>query len=184
MLRTRAHLIKVKAAAVNPADLKVLSGRDGGGFLHAAKFPLILGFDFSGVVTELGAGATKRAVGDEVFGFLPYARSTRGGTFAEYIVVSEDGVGAKPKRISHEQSAAAATGALTALQALRDKGGLTSGQTVLINGVDLANAARAIRGRRCAEPLRCRRALRPTAWQMHRAQPREPSEASPWFRPR
>lgn len=127
-------LIKVKAAAVNPADLKVLMGRDGGGFLHASKFPLILGFDFSGVVAEVGSAATGRKVGDEVFGFLPYARSTRGGTFAEYVAVGVSTVGAKPKSISHEAAAAAATSSLTALQALRGKGKLTAGQAVLING--------------------------------------------------
>ncbi|MEO6575053.1 MAG: NAD(P)-dependent alcohol dehydrogenase [Polyangiaceae bacterium] len=127
-------LVKVKAAAVNPADLKVLAGRDGGGFLHASKFPLLLGFDFSGIVAEVGSAATGRKVGDEVFGFLPYARSTRGGTFAEYVAIGVGTVGTKPKSISHETAAAAATGSLTALQALRDKGKLTAGQTVLING--------------------------------------------------
>jgi len=127
-------LVKVKAAAVNPADLKVLMGRDGGGFLHASKFPLILGFDFSGVVAEVGSEVKGRAVGDEVFGFLPYARSTRGGTFAEYVAVAADTVGKKPKKISHEEAAAAATSTATALQSLRDKGKLAAGQTVLING--------------------------------------------------
>ena len=127
-------LVKVKAAAVNPADLKVLMGRDGGGFLHASKFPLILGFDFSGVVVEVGAEVKGRAVGDAVFGFLPYARSTRGGTFAEYVAVGADTVGTKPKKISHEEAAAAATSTVTALQSLRDKGKLAAGQTVLING--------------------------------------------------
>ncbi|HEX7604307.1 MAG TPA: NAD(P)-dependent alcohol dehydrogenase [Polyangiaceae bacterium] len=127
-------LVKVKAASVSPADLKVLTGRDGGGFLHASKFPLILGFDFSGVVVEVGSAAAGRAVGDEVFGFLPYARSTRGGTFAEYVAVAADSVGTKPKTLSHEAAAAAATSTATALQALRDKGKLVAGQTVLING--------------------------------------------------
>ncbi len=127
-------LVKVKAAAVNPADLKVLMGKDGGAFLHASRFPLLLGFDFSGVVVEVGSAVQGRKVGDEVFGFLPYARSTRGGTFAEYVAVGEGTVGTKPKTISHEAAATAATSSLTALQALRGKGNLTSGQSVLING--------------------------------------------------
>src|SRR5512141_1088317 len=78
-------LVEVHAAAVNPADLKVLEHRDGGSFLHASVFPLILGFDFSGVVTAAPGGT--HAVGDEVFGFLPYARRTRGGTYAELVAV-------------------------------------------------------------------------------------------------
>lgn len=127
-------LVQIKAAAVNPADLKVLTHRDGGSFLHASSFPLILGYDFSGIVAEVGSAAAGRAVGDEVFGFLPYARSTRGGTFAEYVAVAADALGAKPKTLSHEQAAAAATATVTALQALRDKGKLAAGQSVLING--------------------------------------------------
>ena len=85
----------MKAAAVNPADIKVLTHKDGGSFLHAAKFPLVLGFDFSGVVANT---AGKYKPGDEVFGFLPYRRSTRGGTFAELVTVDADGVGPKPQR--------------------------------------------------------------------------------------
>ena len=123
----------MRAAAVNPADLKVLAHRGGGSFLHASRFPLILGFDFSGVVAEVGAAAGPHAIGDEVFGFLPYARSTRGGSFGEYVAVGADTVGPRPRSISHEQAAAAATSAATALQALR-KGKLAAGQTVLING--------------------------------------------------
>ncbi len=127
-------LVRVRAAALNPADLKVLAGRDGGGFLHATNFPFALGFDFSGVVESVGAAATGYVAGDEVFGFLPYARSTRGGSFAEYLAVAADSVGKKPKMLSHEEAASAATAAMTALCALREKGRLAAGQTVLING--------------------------------------------------
>ncbi len=125
-------LIAVKAAAVNPADLKVLAHRDGGSFLHASKFPLVLGYDFSGVVAEAPKTGA-HAVGDEVYGFLPYARGTRGGTYAEFVSVGADQVGRKPKSISHEEAAASATSAMTALQALH-KGKLAAGQSVLING--------------------------------------------------
>jgi NADPH:quinone reductase-like Zn-dependent oxidoreductase len=127
-------LIKIRAAAVNPSDLKVLTGRDGGGFLHASNFPLILGHDFAGTVAEVGSAAKARAVGDEVFGFLPFARSTRAGTYAEYVCVGEGTVGKKPKAISFEQAAAAGTSAITALQALRDKGKLQAGHSVLVHG--------------------------------------------------
>ncbi len=127
-------LIQIKAAAINPADLMVLTNTSGGSFLHAGKFPLTLGFDFCGTVAEKGSSAGKYRVGDEVFGFLPYARSTRGGTFAEYVAVASGTVGPKPKSLSPEQAAASATVAVTALQALRDKGRLGGGQSVLING--------------------------------------------------
>lgn len=92
----------------------------------------MLGYDFSGVVAEAPKAGT-HAVGDEVFGFLPYARSTRGGTYAEFVSVGADMLGRKPTSISHEQAAAAATSAMTALQAL-NKGKLAAGQVVLVNG--------------------------------------------------
>jgi len=130
----RELLVKVRAAALNPADLKVASGKDGGRFLHAGRFPLTLGFDFSGTVEALGAGVSGRAVGDEVFGFLPYSRSNRSGSFADYLVCAASAVGCKPANLSHEEAAASATTGVTALQALRDKGRLSRGQSVLING--------------------------------------------------
>ncbi len=127
-------LIRVRAAALNPADLKILFSAAAANFLHHPAFPMLLGYDFSGVVAEVGAAATGHAVGDEVYGFLPYTRKNRSGTFAEFVCVDAAEVGPKPKSISHEEAAAAATAALTALQGLRDKGRLAPGQAVLING--------------------------------------------------
>jgi len=127
-------LVRVHAAALNPADAKVLSGRDGGRFLHASSFPLVLGFDFSGVVEWVGSSVGGHSVGDEVFGFLPYSRKNRQGSFAEYVAVHGDSVSAKPEGVSHIEAACSATVASTALQALRDKGRLRAGQWVLVNG--------------------------------------------------
>jgi NADPH:quinone reductase-like Zn-dependent oxidoreductase len=127
-------LVNVRAAAVNPADLKVLNHARGGSFLHASVFPLILGYDYSGVVVEVGAQAGAHTVGDEVYGFLPYARATKGGTYAEFVAVGATTAGPKPKTVTHEYAAAAATSAATALQALRDHGKLAAGQRVLVNG--------------------------------------------------
>jgi NADPH:quinone reductase-like Zn-dependent oxidoreductase len=127
-------VVAVKAAALNPADLKVLAHRDGGGFLHKTEFPLVPGFDFSGTVAEVGAGVTGRAVGDAVFGFLPYAGSTRGGTCAEYVRVQATTAGHKPADVSHEDAAAAATSGVYALQLLRDKARMVSGARVLVHG--------------------------------------------------
>jgi NADPH:quinone reductase-like Zn-dependent oxidoreductase len=127
-------LVRVRAAAINPADLKVVSGTDGGAFLHAKNFPTAFGFDFSGIVEAVGGDVHGRSVGDEVFGFLAYGRSTKQGSFAELVVVKPDTVGDKPPNITHEEAAAAATAGSTALQALEDKGRLRSGQRVLVNG--------------------------------------------------
>ena len=87
-----------------------------------------MGVDFAGVVAEVGADATKFAVGDAVFG-------GRSGAFAEYLLVPEDrAIAAKPDNVSFEDAAAVGIAAVTALQALRDDGRLTAGEKVLING--------------------------------------------------
>jgi len=129
-----AVLVRVHAAAINPADFKVVTGKDGGAFLHAKNFPTAFGFDFSGVVEEVGANVQGRSVGDEVFGFLAYARSNRQGSFAELVAVRPDTVGSKPPGVTHEDAAATATVGCTALQGLRDKARLKAGQKVLVNG--------------------------------------------------
>lgn len=133
-LRSGTMLVRVVAASINPADLKFIRGKDGGGFLHAKNFPTPIGFDFSGVVEQLGANVHGRAVGDEVFGHLPYSPTTKQGSFAELVLVKPGAVGLKPSSIGHPEAAAAATAGCTALQGLRDRGRLKSGQRVLVNG--------------------------------------------------
>lgn len=84
----------------------------------------------AGSVEAVGANVTGFAVGDEVFGGLPEL-----GTLSEYITVRQDGIVLhKPASTSFEQAAAVPVAGFTALQALRDKGKLQAGQTVLVNG--------------------------------------------------
>jgi NADPH:quinone reductase-like Zn-dependent oxidoreductase len=124
-------LVKVKAASVNPLDWHYMRGlpylvRFGSGI--GAPDDIRLGVDFSGIVEEVGEGVTQFKPGDEVFG-------GRTGAFAEYVVFPEDrAVVHKPVDVSFEQAAALPIAAITALQALRDKGELKAGQKVLING--------------------------------------------------
>lgn len=125
--------VRVAWSAVNQADLKVSTGKFAGRFLHARVSPLVVGYDFSGSV-EGGPGMGDLKVGEEVFGFLPYASTTRQGAFAEFVVVDRGTVGRKPQNVTHETAAAAATPGLTALQFLRDLGRLKAGGKVLIIG--------------------------------------------------
>ncbi len=126
--------VEVHSSAVGPADFKVAMGLVK--FLHGRKFPMILGYDFSGVVDAVGEGQTRRKIGDSVFGFLPYGPGNNQGAFAEFLIAPEDQVALKPASISHEQAAASATAALTALQGIRDQGKLPSVNAhVLITGV-------------------------------------------------
>lgn len=122
-------LVHVAASGVNPVDWKI---REGFG-RHFLKFslPLILGWDFSGVVEELGPHVRRLKIGDEVYSRPDISRN---GSYAEYIVVRESEVARKPASIDHLHAAAVPLAALTAWQGLFDDAKLASGQTVLIHG--------------------------------------------------
>src|SRR5439155_10147700 len=99
-------LIRVHATSVNPIDWKVREGLMKDFWPH--KFPLILGWDLSGVVEELGpspAAAGRFKIGDEVYS-LP--DPTRNGAYADYIVVRESELALKPNSLHHIRAAAAA----------------------------------------------------------------------------
>ena len=123
-------LVRVHAAAVNPPDW---AGVHGVPYIVRLAFGLrrpklgVRGTDMAGIVEAVGKNATRLRVGDEVFG--------RGvGTFAEYAVAPEEHLVPKPATITFEQAAAVPMSGLTALQALRDAGGIQPGQKVLIVG--------------------------------------------------
>ena len=124
-------LVRVHAAAVNPLDWHSLTGtpyvmRLQSG-LRKPKQPSVLGVDLAGVVEAVGRNVTQFRPGDEVFG-------GSAGSFAEYVGVAENSIVRKPSNLTFEQAAAVPCAALSALQGLRDKGKLQSGQQVLING--------------------------------------------------
>ena len=124
-------LVRVRAAAVNPLDWHYLRGspylmRLSSG-LRTPSDPSV-GVDFAGVVESVGRDVTRFEPGDEVFG-------GRSGAFAQYLTIGEDrAVARKPPNVGFDQAAAIPIAALTALQALREKGRLEAGQSVLING--------------------------------------------------
>jgi NADPH:quinone reductase-like Zn-dependent oxidoreductase len=124
-------LVKVDAAAMNPLDKHYMHGtpyvvRMSAGF--GAPTDARFGVDFAGTVEAVGRNVTRFKPGDEVFG-------GGSGAFAQYLHKKDSGALAlKPANVSFEQAAAAPIAAITALQALRDKGKLRAGQHVLING--------------------------------------------------
>lgn len=124
-------LVKVHAAAVNPLDFHYLHGTP---YLVRMEAGLgtpnnpRLGVDFAGTVEAVGKNVTRFRAGDDVFG-------GRTGAFAEYVTVREDrAIVPKPANVTFEQAAAVPIAAITALQALRDKGKVQAGQKVLVNG--------------------------------------------------
>jgi len=124
-------LVKIHAASVNPLDWHYMRGSPSLMRLMSgvgAPKNTRLGVDFAGTVEAVGRNVVRFKPGDEVFG-----GST--GAFAEYVTVGEDrAVALKPDKMTFEQVASVPIAAVTALQALRDKGHLKSGQKVLING--------------------------------------------------
>ena len=121
-------VVRVHAAGVNPIDWKVREGYMKDFWPH--KFPLILGWDLSGVVEELGRGVSRFKKGDEVYS-LP--DPTRNGAYADYIVVRESELALKPNSLHHIRAAAVPLAALTAWQSLFDTAQLQPGQRVLIH---------------------------------------------------
>jgi NADPH:quinone reductase-like Zn-dependent oxidoreductase len=122
-------LVRVHAASVNPVDADIRQTGIPG--LADASLPYVPGFDLSGVVTEVGAGITRFAPGDEIYAMLDLRR---GGAYAEFALVKESEAAAKPARLSHSEAASLPLVALTAWQALFDIADLQPGQTALIHG--------------------------------------------------
>jgi NADPH:quinone reductase-like Zn-dependent oxidoreductase len=113
--------IRVRAAALNPKDSFVRKGRFA--LLSGRRFPKFCGVDFAG---ETDAG-------ERVFGALEEYQYRR-GTLAEHVVAKAHEWGPMPAGLSFEEACALPLGALTALQALRDRGGLRPGDRVAIHG--------------------------------------------------
>ena len=127
----RQVLVEVRAASLNAKDSHLRSADVamirlmGMGLLRPKDQRL--GTDLAGRVAAVGSGATRFKLGDEVFGFGL-------GSFAEYACADEDTLAQKPAGASFEEAAALPIAALTALQALRDKGRVEAGQKVAIQG--------------------------------------------------
>ena len=119
-------VVDAHAASVNGVDWRVRAGLYGNG-----PYPLILGRDFSGVVSAVGQGVTDLRVGDDVFGVLEAGRE---GAYAEKIAIGAAIVAKKPAALSHVDAAALALTGLTALVSVEDTLKLKAGETILIQG--------------------------------------------------
>src|SRR5579859_2355341 len=121
-------LVKVQAIGVNPVDWKTRAGH--GVRPEEERFPLILGWDISGVVAA--SAAPDFQPGAEVFGMVRFPAF--GAAYAEYVAAPAAHLAHKPPNISHAEAAATPLAALTAWQALFEAGNLQPGQRVLIPG--------------------------------------------------
>ncbi|MGD2076551.1 MAG: zinc-dependent alcohol dehydrogenase family protein [Gammaproteobacteria bacterium] len=121
--------VRLRAAGVNPVDAKL---RSRGVFFDNA-LPAVLGCDGAGTVESMGAGVTNLQTGDAVW-FCHGGLGREQGNYAELTVVPAGVARRKPESLSFEQAAAAPLVLITAWEALFDRAGLQSGQTVLIHG--------------------------------------------------
>ena len=121
-------LVKIIATSVNPVDWKVRQGKMA---QINYNFPLILGWDFSGIVADIGNDVKNFMLGTEVWG-LPDI--TKNGTYAEYIAVKASQVAEKPTKVSHLDAATIPLAGTTAWQGIFDHGKLKAGQKILIHG--------------------------------------------------
>jgi NADPH:quinone reductase-like Zn-dependent oxidoreductase len=123
-------LVKIHAASANPLEWHLMRGAPFlarlAGELRKPKDPR-LGADLAGRVEAGGNNVTQFQPGDEVFRAWT-------GSFAEYASVPENTVALKSTNSSFEAAAAIPVAAITALQGLRDKGQIQSGQKVVVNG--------------------------------------------------
>ena len=124
-------LVQVRAAGVDPGVWHLMSGepylvRTIGG-LRKPKVPA-RGRDLAGVVAAAGAAVTRFRVGDEVWG------TCESGSFAEYATARQRRLAPKPAGISFEEAAVTPISGVTALQAVRDSGGVQPGQRVMVIG--------------------------------------------------
>lgn len=126
-------LVRVRASSANPWDWHLMRGlpyiaRVLAGLGVRKPRKLILGTDIAGEVEVVGGEVTRFRPGDEVFGFVG------GGGFADYVSSPERLMALMPANLSFEQAAAVPLAAVTALQGLRDVGGIKAGDKVLIVG--------------------------------------------------
>jgi NADPH2:quinone reductase len=123
-------LVRIKAAALNPLDLKIRAGEAA----HARHpLPAILGIDMAGIVEAVGPGVTGFRPGDEVYGMTGGVGGLQ-GSLAEFAAVDADLVALKPRNLSMRQAAALPLIVITAWEGLEDRTQVRSGQKVLVIG--------------------------------------------------
>ncbi|GIF46401.1 quinone oxidoreductase [Asanoa ferruginea] len=125
-------LVAVKAAAITPQELSwTETWKQGSDETAPDRTPIIPAHEFSGVVAATGARVDDPAVGDAVYGLVPFAHD---GAAAEFLTVPADLVAAKPTTVDYDRAAALPLAALSALQALVDQADVLTGQQVLVQG--------------------------------------------------
>lgn len=118
-------LVRVRASGINPVDVAVRAGE----FPLLGEPPFAVGWDISGVVEQVGAGA-RFSVGDEVYGMPRFPQAA--GAYAEYVTAPAAELALKPASLDHVHAAALPLAALTAWQGLVGAARISAGDRVLV----------------------------------------------------
>lgn len=129
-------LIQVKAAAINPSDIKSLQGK-----MQETTAPRIPGRDFAGIVVS----NSQKWKGKSVFGTGGVLGFSKDGTHAEYVAVPENGLVEIPNNITFSEAAAMSLSYVTAWQSIINAGKLKPQETILITGAAGAVGSAAVR---------------------------------------
>ncbi len=130
-LSQNAVIVRVKAAAINPADIALQAGL--GDSLMETWFPVIPGWDLAGVVEKVGAGVTEFQPGDEVVAYV-HQEILHSGAYAELVSVPVDRLCRKPRNSSWAEAAGLPLAGLTAYRAVVETLRVTASDTVLVLG--------------------------------------------------
>jgi NADPH:quinone reductase-like Zn-dependent oxidoreductase len=122
--------VRVQVAGINPVDFKTRQG--GGTAAVLGEPPVRVGWDVSGVISEIAGGVTRFKVGDEVFGLPWFPRQA--GAYAEYVTAPSRHFAHKPAVLTFEEAGALPLAGLTAWQIIVDTIALHEGDDVLIHG--------------------------------------------------
>ncbi len=130
-LSQNSVIVRVKAAAINPADIALQAGL--GESLMETWFPVVPGWDLAGIVERVGAGVVEFQPGDEVIAYV-YQEILHSGTYAELVSVPVDRLWRKPKNASWGEAAGLPLAGLTAYRAVIDTLRVSDADIVLVLG--------------------------------------------------
>jgi NADPH:quinone reductase-like Zn-dependent oxidoreductase len=130
-IKSNEVLVETISLSINVIDYKVRANDGALNWILGADRPAIIGWDLSGTVVEAGDDVTDFKIGDAVFGMANFPG--KGNAYAEFVAVPAAHLTLKPSAISHQEAASAALAALTAWQALVEKGNVKKGDKVLIH---------------------------------------------------
>ncbi len=131
ILKENEVLVQTVSLSINPVDVKSRANEGVLDWLFGKERPVVLGWDISGRVVEVGKNVTDFNVGDDVFGMVNFFGN--GKAYAQYVAAPQEHLAYKPQNISHQEAAASTLTASTAYQALVEVAKVKKGDRVLIH---------------------------------------------------